>query len=78
MLELAAIRLNTAHLYEARGYLEKAEDSYKGVISTLESTSGSRAPELVQALTKYAALLHRLQRHEEANQLELRAKSIQQ
>jgi len=78
-LQDAKSLITAAHANWARGDLKSAELLYKTALAILEFTSSDRVHEqLVQTLTEYADLLHKLLRHEEADQLELRAKSLQQ
>jgi len=76
LLTAAKARVELAHLYEIQEHFEKAEDAYKTAISLLERISDNRVPALAQTLKEYASLLRKLQRHEEADQLALQAKSI--
>lgn len=71
--------MTSAHSHWARGDLKQAELVYQAALFVLEKIPNDRFHEqLVQALKEYADFLHLLQRHEEAERLEMQVKSIQQ
>lgn len=64
--------LDVAYTSLARGYYAESESPSKRALSVLERSSPPNYPELIQALTNYAAVLEKTGRKAEAELLETR------
>lgn len=69
---------NLASLYGAQGNYAQAEPLLKRALSILESVQGKSHQEVIALLINYADLLRAMKRDEEAKELELHAKQIQE
>lgn len=65
-----------ARYYQDEKKFNQAAIQYQRIIELKEAQVGSNHPELAQALTRYAQILHQANRHSEAKSVTARAKSI--
>jgi len=67
---------NLAGLYYTQGQYAQAEPLYQGALAIREKALGPEHPQVAAVLENYAALLHKLNRDGEADELEARAQAI--
>lgn len=73
---LATILNNLALLHIAQGNYAAAEPLCKRMLAILENALGPDDLKVADFVEKYAALLHQMQREQDAQELESRAKAI--
>ncbi len=69
---------NLANLYAAQGNYTHAESLLKRALAILETVPGKSHPEVIKLFIMYAAILRAMKRDEEAKELEIRAKLLQE
>lgn len=74
--ETASILNNLAYLYFRQGKLSEADTAYKWALASAEGAYGQHDPAVAACLRDYALVLHKLNRHEDAEKLEMRAATI--
>lgn len=74
--ELAAVYDDLATFYLLRDRYSEAEPIYKRSLSIYQTAYGAGSPKVVENFGYYASLLRRINRNDEAAELEARAKSI--
>jgi TonB family protein len=67
-----------AEYYLLKGLYKKAEDVYKRLLPIREKKAGPNNEALIETLERYACLLRKAKRQDEASQLEIRASSLAQ
>ena len=67
---------NLAGLYDSQGKYAKAEPLYQGALAIYKKALGPEHPGVATCLKNYASLLRKMDRSQEAGQLEARAQAI--
>ena len=73
---MALTTLILATVLTANGQYEEARLLYAQSLQAVEQNFGSKSPEVATALEEFAQLLHKAKSHEEALDMEARAKAI--
>ncbi len=73
---LATSLNNLAVLYDAQGHYAQAEPFYQRAITIYEKALGPEHPDVAATLENYTLMLRVLNRHDEAEKMEARAKGI--
>lgn len=74
--QVALVRLGLADLYAAQTRVAQAEPLYQGCVAAFEKAGGPDHPAVATVLERYAGLLRRINRGEEADRLAERARTI--
>jgi len=75
--EVAAMLNNLAQIYSLEGRYADVEPLYVRAINIWEQSLGPNHPDVAGCLLNYAAVLRKVHRKKEANQLEARAREAQ-